>query len=877
MSQTLVYLQEESRTATLGNPLTVATATTAAAVETLREDGEKFKRAYFRDVQRIFSRVQHHMHKKTKKGYVPLKACARKGRGAATTCKHDFPKTLFGFGKAALICRGLARRCSAAKLRVSGRRNSLGLMILPRRDAWQSGTMPAFAAGFRSNMHTAPNWRLPPIQGAHADDLCRSKVCHLQSRDPQLVKVVAKVTQKAQRNCTGCFCGYTFKPQPTGKKCLKGVAESLNYLTTGMEDKRPGQQWHRITHRVLTDLQHRAMRRTAPEEWNLAAYHHDQDPTSAEFVRTYESADFPGGVLLRRLESEMKGSKTRTVSKVMPAPSPAGNEGLMQHFDDLYGYRGSHPGVWHLSPWEFLALWEVVSTAHEVQIDPREKDRVAYSVIDGNVQLRNHFHMRRRAHPKVPAPSHTRLPQQETTRDGKARLYSLYLRPWVLDGSHASQWVPHLGNLNYIAGRRRTAKRVDQLRTSSRRSFAVAWSQYIRGNVVSTSACRIIVQFMAANCGRSRRDEDDSKIHGDTATNQHVPDADMAVQRIHGIIDRMSTAEVKVGTQKAAAGANEPGDVDHEADACALQQSSQINDAMKLTAKLWSRTKQGWDAENLDTATVATTVFASYSQRNTHNRKKQRKPLTALQQQSGAYIIWKERDIGAWRLQLQHEAEPPTPEQGAFLDAVIGRCREESRAFKSTANEAFHNEPLRCCLFGIPGAGKSKCLKLVRRFFEECLAWEDGVQFQYLASQNTMAALVGGATVHSWSTIPVNATDAAEKVQTKGKDGDVDELFTKCLGMRWLLIDEVSTLSPYLLGLLDAYVRRACCRHPYAKVNGHRRAFGGLNLGMAGDLWQLTPVRSFSIFSNPYLPDYSSEEQIAFKMFWRPSDTHAIY
>ena len=92
MSQIFVYLQEEGRTATLGNPLTVATATIAAAVETLREDGEKFKRAYFRDVQRIFSRVQYHMHKKTKKGYVPLKARARKGRGAATTCKHDFPK-----------------------------------------------------------------------------------------------------------------------------------------------------------------------------------------------------------------------------------------------------------------------------------------------------------------------------------------------------------------------------------------------------------------------------------------------------------------------------------------------------------------------------------------------------------------------------------------------------------------------------------------------------------------------------------------------------------------------------------------------------------------------------------------------------------------
>ena len=58
----------------------------------------------------------------------------------------------------------------------------------------------------------------------------------------------------------------------------------------------------------------------------------------------------------------------------------------------------------------------------------------------------------------------------------------------------------------------------------------------------------------------------------------------------------------------------------------------------------------------------------------------------------------------------------------------------------------------------------------------------NGVQFQFLASQNTMAALIGGATVHSWSTIPVNAHDAASKMQSKGCEGDIDELFEKALG-----------------------------------------------------------------------------------------------
>ncbi len=331
MSQTPSYLQEEARLAALAAPLTVVNPKTPAQVLRLQEDGLDFRKRYFRDVQGIFSRVQHHMHKKTKKGYVPLKACAKKGCRASTTCKHDFPKTLFGFKKAALICRGLARRCSAAKLRVSGRRNALGLMIMPRSDQWQSGTTPAFAVGFRGNTHTAPNWRLPPIQGAHADDLCRSKTCRQQAQESHVVKVLAKITQKAQRNCTGYYCGYTFKPQPVGRKFLKGVAESLNYCTTGMEDKRPGQQWHRITHRVLTDLQHRVMRRTAPEEWNLAAYHHDQDPTTAEFLRTYESVEFQGGVLLRRLEAEAKRAAKRDVTKVIPTPTPGEDARLLQH------------------------------------------------------------------------------------------------------------------------------------------------------------------------------------------------------------------------------------------------------------------------------------------------------------------------------------------------------------------------------------------------------------------------------------------------------------------------------------------------------------------------------------------------------------------
>ena len=87
------------------------------------------------------------------------------------------------------------------------------------------------------------------------------------------------------------------------------------------------------------------------------------------------------------------------------------------------------------------------------------------------------------------------------------------------------------------------------------------------------------------------------------------------------------------------------------------------------------------------------------------------------------------------------------------------------------------------------------------------------------------------------------------------------------LGMRFLLIDECSTLGPNLLGLLDSYLRRACCRHTFAKHHRNANPFGGINVLLSGDWWQLPPVKSHSIFNNPYNGDYTGEEQMILKMF----------
>ena len=88
------------------------------------------------------------------------------------------------------------------------------------------------------------------------------------------------------------------------------------------------------------------------------------------------------------------------------------------------------------------------------------------------------------------------------------------------------------------------------------------------------------------------------------------------------------------------------------------------------------------------------------------------------------------------------------------------------------------------------------------------------------------------------------------------KEADWDQLFENALKMRWLFIDECSTLALSLIAMLDSFLRdKACVRHPYAFRNLVRRMdprpFGGINIVLGGDLWQLPPVQDIPIYANP--------------------------
>ena len=105
---------------------TLWTAKSAEERTELLEEGLRFRSKYLHDAQRVFSRVQQHIHKKTKAGYEPLKACRRKVKVSCNICKADFPKTRLCTSKTLVVCRGLANKYG---LRVSGRSNALGCTI----------------------------------------------------------------------------------------------------------------------------------------------------------------------------------------------------------------------------------------------------------------------------------------------------------------------------------------------------------------------------------------------------------------------------------------------------------------------------------------------------------------------------------------------------------------------------------------------------------------------------------------------------------------------------------------------------------------------------------------------------------------------------
>ena len=207
-------------------------------------------------------------------------------------------------------------------------------------------------------------------------------------------------------------------------------------------------------------------------------------------------------------------------------------------------------------------------------------------------------------------------------------------------------------------------------------------------------------------------------------------------------------------------------------------------------------------------------------------------------------------------------SERPNAQQAQFLRQFVGRLELEVLEAQQRQVNVSSHEPLLDLVHGFLGTGKSRLIAWMRELMEDGLGWEHGVQFVCLAFQNAMAAQINGHTLHHWSGIPCRREDASGT-------GDRRKQSMKCQALRVIIIDEVSMIPAELLGALERVVASAVqVRGTYKKRgNDETRAFGGVNVVMCADFWQLHPVSGTFLGSNP-VSIRAGLAQNAMNLFW---------
>jgi hypothetical protein len=109
-------------------------------------------------------------------------------------------------------------------------------------------------------------------------------------------------------------------------------------------------------------------------------------------------------------------------------------------------------------------------------------------------------------------------------------------------------------------------------------------------------------------------------------------------------------------------------------------------------------------------------------------------------------------------------------------------------------------------------------------------------------------------------------------------------MYTKCECLRWLLIDEGSSAGCEVLGIMESNLRQHIRDMPDTyKMRPRKdlspaecRPWGGLNMLVFVDFWQLPPVLQTAIFHNPFIQQDHKVTRIM-DMFWNHDGALALH
>lgn len=229
---------------------------------------------------------------------------------------------------------------------------------------------------------------------------------------------------------------------------------------------------------------------------------------------------------------------------------------------------------------------------------------------------------------------------------------------------------------------------------------------------------------------------------------------------------------------------------------------------------------------------------------------------------SGLPVLQPDRDSQLFRVDLGAALGiPPTQsEQDSVEQSPIKLTDEQYFGLLQSLNtrqEEFHNHLIHKILYsdeqqllvlhGGAGTGKSTVIKTLSESLNRIMCRIpgrdfDGCSYLLIAPTGKAAYNIGGQTIHRALKVP-----ASQKLEYKKLTCDMlNTVRSNFHGKSWIIIDEFSMVGKRMLDFINLRMQEIC---------GNQKNFGGMNILLVGDLFQLKPVKDSWIFednSGPY-------------------------
>ena len=196
-----------------------------------------------------------------------------------------------------------------------------------------------------------------------------------------------------------------------------------------------------------------------------------------------------------------------------------------------------------------------------------------------------------------------------------------------------------------------------------------------------------------------------------------------------------------------------------------------------------------------------------------HNENELIQTCTEFHEKNIKYSRLRNRDTGE-----DIDINTLNPKQRKFYDIVLNHRNSKSRKKKQ----------LLMILLGTAGTGKSYVIKALKDAL--------GDELEITAPTGMAAFNVNGVTIHSLLGLPIQGVNSTSL--SVGKKKSYQKKLTK---MKYLIIDEFS-----MIGLKTLYN----INNRLKDIKSKKTAFGGINVILIGDIFQISPVQDKPLFQN---------------------------